>query len=340
MGEIRLFRDHTGKVAELDDRPFDLEDDLQKFLDVRLREMAGIEYVDAQTELGTWRGRRLDTIGIDKDGRLVVIEYKKDSEAGAIKQGLDYIHLLLYHADETYDLLRRTVGHGREIHLKDAWLLCVAGSFSFRDMVAAEYCSIRVELLQHCRFDVGTVALNWVLSPGKTWERERSETESALRSSHRPRRRLLESPTVTLKRENLTSKPILSLPDLSSVSGWKQASEELRTLYMELCKYILAMGPEVSFDPREKKRANFRNNFIIVAVYLKPRSNCVQALAAVKPDSVPMEHGFTHDTGGWPLSHNRLAITINNREKLERAKPLLQQAYERDLTGESFRWGG
>lgn len=74
MGEIRLFRDHAGTVAEMKVRSFDREEDLQDFIEARLREMVGIEIVASQPESGTWRGRRLDTLGLDEKGRLVVIE--------------------------------------------------------------------------------------------------------------------------------------------------------------------------------------------------------------------------------------------------------------------------
>ena len=344
MGEIRLFRSHADQVAALDVKPFDSEQKLQDFLEVRLREMVGIEFIDSETESGTWRGRRIDTIGIDKDGCPVVIEYKNDSAGGAIKQGLDYIHLLLHHADETFDLLRRTVGHGREIYLKDAWLLCIAGSFTFRDMVAAEYCSIRVELLQYCRFEEGTVALNWVLSPRRTWEEERGETETAPRSLHKPRQRLLQSPTVTLKREKPTPPRIVMLPDLSSVSGWKQASSKLQELFKELDSAAHDLTDDVRREPRKRwiayKGAN-KKNYNIMAVIFRPSDESLHIHAAVNPADVNLEPGFTEFDEKMTMEHFYrcpLRITVRDHNTLECAKPLLSQAYENYRSGEHLRW--
>lgn len=353
MGKIYLFHTHADKVVERDARPFECEKELQTFLEDRLREMVGVEFIDSETESGTWRGRRIDTIGVDGDGRLVVIEYKLDSAGDAIKQGLDYIALLLHHADETRGLLRRTVGRGREIYLKDAWLLCVAGSFTFRDMVAAEYCSIRVELLQYCRFDEGTVALNWVLSPRNTWDWERSETESAPRSIHSPRKRLLQSPTVKLKREGPTSTPISSLPDLNtrtiaanekfgSYKNWHKVSEDLHELFMAFHDYVVSLGEDVHAAPVKEfirfrwdiKQHTSSRRKNLIGVTLQPTLRDRRLVARVAypedlMDRLEFEEGFTRDLRGISRdTYGELGITINNLANLERAKPLLCNSYE------------
>ena len=120
-------------------------------------------------------------------------------------------------------------------------------------------------------------------------------------------------------------------------SGWRSAGATLRALFMELHDYILSLGPEIQVLPG-RQRVAFKGNFFIVAVYVRSRDNCLLACASVHPANVKLERGFTRDTQGYPLNHNRLEITIRNRKDLERAKPLLRQAYEHDLRDEPFRW--
>ena len=346
MGPIYLFRNDDDKATELGDSPFPAEKDLQEFFEANLLELTGIEFLGSEIESGSWRGRRIDTLGIDEDGCPVVIEYKRDSGGSIVKQGLDYLDLVLKKEAEVRTLVSETLGHerGREVNVGETWLLCVAGSFSRRDIVAAEYCRRHVELLQYRRFEENFLVLNWVLAPRESHDRERGESESAHDVPQQPRQRLIQpdpTPPVVLEPEPVTvpstRSPATPLPDFSKVSGWQRASEELRALFLELHEFVLTLSKDVRIVRYESYVAS-KGNFNILAVFLRPRDGMLHAYASVDPASVELQSGFTRNSEGWPLSHNRLEITIRSREDLERAKPLLHLAYERDLTNEPFRW--
>ncbi|MCE2489178.1 MAG: hypothetical protein J4G17_04290 [Anaerolineae bacterium] len=95
--------------------------------------------------------------------------------------------------------------------------------------------------------------------------------------------------------------------------------------------------PEVQVLPSSHRIA-FKGNFFILAIYVRSRSNELHAYAGVDPATVQLKPGFTRNTEGWPLSHNRLEIIIRNRDDLEQAKPYIEQVVKNDLRGEPFDW--
>lgn len=126
-------------------------------------------------------------------------------------------------------------------------------------------------------------------------------------------------------------------PDFGQTSGWRSASLELRALFMQLHDYVLTLVPDVQVLPSSHRIA-FKGNFFILAVYVRSRSNELHAYASVDPATVQLKPGFTRDTEGWPLSHNRLEIIIRDSNTLDQAKSYIAQAVKNDLRGEPFDW--
>ena len=356
MGEIRVFHENNGKPTGLNDKPFGDEKELQSFFEDNLLELTGIEVIKSEHDFGTWRRKFSDTLGLDENGCPVVIEYKLDAAAGALKQGLEYLCRVLHHEDAVRNLAHDKFGHSntREINVNGAWLLCVAGSFTFRDIVAAEYCRRRVELLQYRRFAEGLVVLNQVeLTPRSSHDREREGDETLPDFPQEQRQRLIQesvsSPAVSpdsgsAPSAEALSQPSATQPDFSKYKNWDKAGMELQGLFMEFHDYVVSLGEggDVWAEAVEnfirfrwdwkQPTSSRRQNMIGVTLQPTKRDRWLVARVAYKDDhldNLDLEAGFTRDLRGISRpTYGELEITIKNFAHLEKAKPLLQNSYK------------
>ena len=333
MSPVNLFRKIGNRAQVLEDKPFSSEKELQAFFEANLLDLLGVEFLASEYATGPPLEGRIDTLGIDEQGHPFVIEYKRRSNENIINQGLFYLAWLESNEAEFRALVRAKLGPRRAQHINfdNAGLLCVAWEFSNWDMAAVANSRSYIELIEYRRFGEDLFALETIFSSAEIEEAMAPEPTSVAddegAADHEAG--MLEE----------VSPPIGPLPDFSMTSGWRRASATLRSLFMQLHDYVISMGPEVQVLPG-KNRIAFKGNFFIVAVYVRSRSDELHAYVSVDPANVKLERGFTRDTQGYPLNHNRLEITIRSRSDLERAKPLLRKAYEHDVSGERFRWVG
>lgn len=90
-----LFKITIDKVRKLLSKDLSLERKLQSLFEDNLEEILSVIFL--ASEYVTSFGGRIDTLGIDKNGSPVIIEYKKKSDDNVINQGLSYLRWLLDH---------------------------------------------------------------------------------------------------------------------------------------------------------------------------------------------------------------------------------------------------
>ena len=296
MATIRFFHDIDGNVHELPDRgPFPYERGLQELFEKHLRTLTGVEFLVSEYSTGQRHGRRIDTLGIDKAGRPVVVEYKRRKDENVINQGLHYLVWLEDRPAEFRELVRQKLGDGRvtDIDFRTPRLLCIAAEFLPQDQIAAENSRRRVELLRYRRYGDAYVALEWVYG-GEVVE---------------------------------PAPPPGG--DYSIYEPWDKTSEETRTLFRELKALAESLGSvrtdafksEMSF----KCIAAPSNRPPVVAyVQLRVRNGIRVLIHENHLHDVPLEDGFTR-----PCERGRYReITIRDREHIRRAEPLLRAAYD------------
>lgn len=88
---MALFTIKSSRVTKLTVKSFSNEKALQRLFEANLEEILSITFV--KTEHPTSFGGRIDTLGIDKTGSPVIIEYKKSQNDNVINQGLSYLRL-------------------------------------------------------------------------------------------------------------------------------------------------------------------------------------------------------------------------------------------------------
>ena len=92
---MALFKIQNNKVKKLLTTKLSREKNLQSLFEENLEEILNITFL--ASEYSTSFGGRIDTLGIDKNGAPVIIEYKKNQNDNVINQGLSYLRWLLDH---------------------------------------------------------------------------------------------------------------------------------------------------------------------------------------------------------------------------------------------------
>ncbi len=320
MGAIQLFHATLDGARELKETPFHREKDLQGFIEKHLRDLFGIEFLVTEYLIGSHNKQRIDTLGIDNKGRPVVIEYKLLGDRSIITQGLGYLDKLRKHPDSIRVPVLRKYGPDGEqrVDLKNPRLLCIAGAFTPNDIVAAEKCTESVELVRYCRYGDSSLILEWVFGGEARQSKGDDDATRKVRKATNKQRSNQAARGTQLSKE----------PDFSIYTRWEKAGAELRQLFTELHDYVIAQGEDIRVVP-VKYYISFKRKRNVVDVHLQTGNNRMIAWAALDPDSVSLQEGFTRDVRniGHP-SPNNLEITIHNREDLEKAKHLLLQSYQ------------
>jgi len=123
-----------------------LEKDIQIIFEKNLEEILNINFL--ATQYSTSFGGRIDTLGVDKNGSPVVLEYKKGQNNNVINQGLAYLRWLLDHKDAFVALCRK-MNIDTDIDWSSPRVICVAESYNKFDLDTVDLLPINIELLRY-----------------------------------------------------------------------------------------------------------------------------------------------------------------------------------------------
>ena len=114
----------------------------------------------------------------------------------------------------------------------------------------------------------------------------------------------------------------------TSHGGRMDMGPELSELLADAETFLLGRGDDVTKKVTQTYLAYRRiKNF--ACVELRPTLNQLKLYAKLDPDTVALEDGFTRDVRGTGhFGTGDLEITIGSHADLDRAKPLIERAYE------------
>ena len=329
MGDVRFFHEIYGDVHELPSNPFPYERGLHEFFEKHLRALTGIDFLHSEYSTGQRHSRRIDTLGIDDAGRPVVIEYKRRQDENVINQGLDYLDWLEDHQAEFRELVRKTLGDGRDqdVDFRTPRLLCVAGDFPRQDEIAAKNSRRRIELLRYRRYGDAYMALEWVY--GGEDVPPAPQPAVSPRATDREDAAPAQPPAVPPRRTNGED------PNYSIYEPWNKTTEATRTLFRELKSLVESFGrvrtdafrSEMSF---KCMAAPGGRPPVVAYVQLRIRNGLRVLIHGKHLRDIPLEDGFTRPYEGGKYRE----ITIRNDADIRRAEPLLRAAYD-SLGGQS-----
>lgn len=311
MKKLRLFHVTEGKVARQPASLFRYESELQDLLEQHLHDFLGVHFL--AREFATDSGY-IDTLGIDDDGRPVIIEYKRSMNQAVVVQGLDYLDWLLDRRADFRLLVMEKLGGERAQRID--WsprLLIIASDYTDRQLRAVRRIH-GIELLCYRRYGDAGFALEWVHG---------GEEEPVVPTEPNPEPGPVPGDPVSVP----------DPPDYRKYRNWNKTSEEVRTLFHELLEFAQTLGPmrldvfATQFSFRRTRGEEVRHEWPPVFAQAIPNiTSGIRVEVLERTQSSPLEEGFSSLTQYGSLYRT---FFIRDRGDLERAKPLLRDSYER-----------
>lgn len=296
MSELRLFSVENGKAQECHAAFFKLEREIQNLFEANLEALLGVRFV--ASEFSTGQGGRIDTLGIDENGFPVVIEYKLDKNRTVINQGMSYMAWLRSHKTDFWKVVFEKLGKevADSIDHSSTRLICIATDFTRDDLGAYELMPNNIDLVRYRRFGDHQLLLQRIQS---------SETPM--------------SPSVggTAPGKSQTVKPIAQILE--------EMDSKPKAVYDMLRQAILGQGEDVVESPTKVYIAYKRTrNFASIA------ANKAELLLYLHldPSKVELSDGMRDMRGINHFGTGNLEFRVSRPEDVNRALPLIQQAYE------------
>ena len=295
MAEIKLFSLNEG-IKECTSSEVVLEKELQTLIEQNMEIFFGVRFL--KSEYAVTNGR-MDSIGIDENNSPVIFEYKRSQNENVINQGLFYLDWLLDHKADFKLLVIDKLGMeaADNIDWSVPCVICVAHDFTKYDMHAVNQMQRNIKLVSYRRYDNGMLLLEHLNTPIVKPIMENVGDENGTKNS--------------------TQKT--HLEKLASIS------ENMKNLYHSICDFIESLGDDIVSNQLKLYLAYKKiQNMVCIEIYNKH----IILFLKLNPETVELENGFTRDMRS--IGHygtGDLQITIKNAADFERAKPLLERAY-------------
>jgi predicted transport protein len=158
---MALYTNQTGKLKEVNEKPFKLEKDIQKVFEENLSAIMGLELVKSEF---TIKNKRIDTLAYDAQAcAFIIIEYKRDKNISVVDQGFTYLSLMLENkADfivEYNESLRQNMKR-EDVDWSQTRVAFVSTNFTENQVQATNFKDIAIELWEVKQFENDTIIIN------------------------------------------------------------------------------------------------------------------------------------------------------------------------------------
>lgn len=295
MADIKLFN-IKGTVREYQSGTVTLEKELQTVIESNMNAFFGVTFL--ASEYRTTDGGRMDSIGIDENHCPVIFEYKRSVKENVINQGLFYLNWLLDHKDSFKVLVIEKLGlkAAENIDWTMPRVVCVAGDFTKYDESAIKQMNRNISLIRYKKF--GDELL--------MFEQVNENVAAAIP-------------------DNNIAPAAKQAKDKTFAEQYRNAKPEIKALYDDLRNYILSFGDDISENSLKHYTAFKKiKNFVCAEAF----NNRLLLHLRLDVSTVDYEEGFTRDTskiGHWATGD--VEVVIRNRADFEKAKPLIDRAY-------------
>ncbi|MGC8767416.1 MAG: DUF5655 domain-containing protein [Brevinematia bacterium] len=295
---MALFEIKNKKVKKLHLSTPKLEREIQKLFENNLEEILNITFL--ASEYSTTWGGRIDTLGIDKNGSPVIIEYKLNKNDNVINQALSYLYWLLDHKAE-FEILCKNIKIQVEIDWDSPRVICVAEAFNRFDLDTVAVLPLRIELIRYAIYENDILQVET-----ENYEQIKSE-------------KLPTKPKDT--KEKLKEKLQYSIED--HLSG---KDEKIKNLFYTLREKIMSLDKNIIEDPKSKYIAyKLSSNFVDVVIL----SNSLKIFLNVRNGDLKDPYGIARDVkdvGHW--GNGDYEVKLDSLEDVEKVFELIKQSYE------------
>lgn len=158
-----IFEVKNKKATKVAPKKGFLERDIQALIETNLEEILDIYFL--ASEYTTSFGGRIDSLGIDKNGSPVIIEYKKTQNDNVINQALSYLRWLLDHKAEFEKLVmtdkRLQDKDNSYIEWESPRVICIAQSFNKFDLDTVAVLPINIELIKFKLYENDIISIDF-----------------------------------------------------------------------------------------------------------------------------------------------------------------------------------
>ncbi|MFK0044837.1 hypothetical protein ACIQU4_12135 [Streptomyces sp. NPDC090741] len=154
VSDLRAFRVHDGTATEMQGSAVALERELQALIEANMETMLGIRFLASEYPTGRHQGR-IDSLGLDKNGTPVIIEYKRTRDKELLPQALSYLAWLEDNHHEFERLVADRLGYeaAGAVDWSNPRVVCIAGDFTPHSAVALEVIGRRIDLVAYRAFE-------------------------------------------------------------------------------------------------------------------------------------------------------------------------------------------
>jgi predicted transport protein len=307
-----LFRIDKGTMLEgVEQTNFSHEKVLQKLIEASLESVFRCRFVASEFPTGIQHGGRIDTLALSEDGNPVIIEYKKVASSELVTQSLYYLAWIHDHRGDFEIAARKVLGPKVSIDWGDVRVICLAPSYKKFDLHAVQVMGASIELWTYRLFANQTVYLEEVQQ--KELVPAGSNGDAAAK--------------------NPGSGPDGKKPPLAKKTAvytfeqhFKNRPQTVKDIVLALQEYVMSLDEAIEQRPKKLYIA-YRTTQNILCV--EPQQKKVSVFLKLNPKKIELEKGFTRDvTNIGHFGTGDVEVTIASLEDVEKAKPLIQKAYE------------
>lgn len=295
MSELKLFSIRD-RVAERTSSEVFLEKELQSLIEQNMEIFFGVRFLESEYSI---TNGRMDSIGIDENNSPVIFEYKRSKNENVINQGLFYLDWLLDHKADFQLLVIKKLG--MEVANNIDWsvpcVICIAHDFTKYDIHAVNQMQRNIKLVSYRKYDNELILFEH-----------------------------LNTPTVKpIPDSAISDNDTKGNTQKSHIEKLAAASDEMKNLYHSICNFIESLGDDIAQNQLKNYLAYKKvQNMICIEIFNKQ----IILFLKLNPENVVLEEGFTNDMRN--KGHHGtgdLQVTIKNAADFEKAKPLLEKAY-------------
>ncbi len=299
---MALFKIKNSNVAKLSTVELGKEKNIQVLFEQNLLTILNVDFL--ASEYSTSFGGRIDTLGIDKNGSPVVIEYKRNQNDNIINQGLSYLRWLLDHRAD-FEILCRNQKVDIDIDWSSPRVICVAESYNKFDLDTVEILPIKIELLRYRIYEDNILLVE-------------SDSQRSVKIS-----------TTKILDKGKKEKEIIKLQkDYTIETHLQIASKEIKELFMQLKETITSLDEAIVEEAKAKYIAyKLTTNFVDIVI----QKNTIKTFLNVPSGKLNDSFGIARDlTKPKPVGHwgnGDYEVLVKNKEELLKLFELIKQSY-------------
>jgi predicted transport protein len=303
--------DAKNGLMPVEPKNFPLERELQRLIEGSLQSVFRCSFVASEFPTGIQHGGRIDTLALSEDGNPVIIEYKKNASSELVTQSLYYLAWIHDHKGDFEIAAKKALGSKIKIDWSDVRVICLAPSYKKFDLHAVQVMGASIELWTFRLFANQTVYIEEV---------QQKELVGAAPSQNESSK----NPVMVAagKKAALARKTgVYTFED-----HIKDKPQVIRDTVLAVQEFVMSLDDALEERPK-KQYVAYRTTQNIVCV--EPQQKKVYLFLKLNPNRVALEKGFSRDmTHIGHFGTGDVEVTLTSVEDLERAKPLIQQAFD------------